>query len=339
LAFSPPLRIVALLATALVSIGAKHPRPPITLGLPLQCHFGQDCMIQNYLDDDPSANAHDFLCRGRTYDGHNGTDFRIESMDRQRAGVNVIASAPGRVLRVRDGVADISVKVGGKAAIANEECGNGMVIDDGHGWETQYCHLAKGSLRVRRGQHVRAGQVLGRVGLSGNTEFPHVHLTVRQDGKLIDPFAYGAAPGSCGGGQALWKERLSYQSGEVLSAGFSSGPVTEDAAFEHGARQPRPTATSPYLVAFVEAIGLEKGDIQKLSLTAPDGQVLVNQTDAPLDHDKAVYLFYIGKRLKAAGWAPGIYQADYSLRRGGVEVLARSFRTSIDEQTKNSFRP
>lgn len=320
---------LALLATVLVTLGARQPRPDpvLRLALPLACRLGIDCAVQNYADDDPGLDPHDFLCRGRTYQGHNGTDFRIQSLTRMHEGVAVLASAPGRVLRTRDGIPDVSVRERGAGAVANEECGNGLVIDDGHGWETQYCHLAKGSIRVKPGQRVRTATRLGLVGLSGNTEFPHVHLTVRKDGRAIDPFAYGAAPGSCGGGRMLWRDRIAYQSGQVLVAGFATRTITLADVQSFGAGQPpRPMNASPALIAFVQAIGLEKGDIQKLAIVGPDAHVIVDSEAAPLDHDKAQTIVDVGRKRPPDGWAPGVYQANYAVRRGGVDVILRTFQ-------------
>jgi hypothetical protein len=323
---------VALLATALLAVGARKPRPApvLRLGLPLACRIGIDCAVQNYVDDDPGAEPHDFLCRGRTYHGHNGTDFRLPSLARLHQGVPVLASAPGRVLRVRDGVPDLSVRERGIAAVANEECGNGVVIDDGNGWETQYCHLAKGSVRVKPGQRVRSATPLGYVGLSGDTEFPHVHLTVRKDGRVIDPFAYGATPGSCGGGRMLWRDRIVYQSGQVLVAGFATRAITmAEAQSDGAAQQPHPTRNGPALVAFVQAIGLEKGDVQRLEVVGPDARTIVASDAAPLDHDKAQAIVDVGRKTPAGGWAPGVYQANYTVHRDGVDVIMRSFQIAM----------
>ena len=323
----------AVVAMALTTLGARRPprpEPLLRLSLPLACHLGTDCAVQNYVDDDPGADAHDFLCRGRTYQGHNGTDFRIPSLARLHAGIPVLASAAGRVLRVRDGVADLSVRERGVAAVADEQCGNGVVLDDGHGWETQYCHLARGSVRVKAGQRVREGARLGLVGLSGDTEFPHVHLTVRKDGRSIDPFSYGATPGSCGGGRMLWRDRIAYQSGQVLVAGFTTRVVTMADAQAYGPdQQPRPASDGPALVAFVQAIGLEKGDVQKLAIVGPDARILAASEAAPLDHDKAQAIINVGRQRPAGGWAPGVYQASYAVHRGGVDVILRTFQIAM----------
>ena len=151
------------------------------------------------------------MCGTLTYDNHNGTDFRLTSREAERAGVDVIAAAEGRIVSVRDGQPDVSVRANGKEAVRGVECGNGVRIAHSGGFETQYCHMARGSVRVQAGQAVKAGQPLGRVGLSGMTEYPHLHFTVRREGKVVDPFAYGASPGTCGEGNSLWEQSLHAQ--------------------------------------------------------------------------------------------------------------------------------
>src|SRR5215468_2986431 len=116
------LRHSALLALWL-GVG---PTEAIELRLPIDCEIGVSCEIQNYVDLDPSSQARDYQCGSRTYNGHKGVDFRLPSLRAQRAGVNVLASAPGRVLGVRDGVPDISVRERGIGAVDNRECGNGV---------------------------------------------------------------------------------------------------------------------------------------------------------------------------------------------------------------------
>ena len=176
------------------------------LGLPLVCHLGETCWVANYVDVEPTEAARDFRCKGRTYNAHDGTDFAIRDRAVMEQGVTVIAAAPGTVLRVRDGVEDRALTdEGSKRAIAGRECGNGVVLEHDGGWQTQYCHLRRGSIRVRVGERVERGRPLGLVGLSGRTEFPHVHLTVRRNGQVIDPFTGRLQSAGCGGEEKpLW---------------------------------------------------------------------------------------------------------------------------------------
>jgi hypothetical protein len=253
----------------------------------------------------------------------------VSSMAAQRRGVNVLAAAAGTVLRARDGVADRSIRDAPAGATAGQECGNGMVIDHGGGWETQYCHLARGSVVVRPGQQVQAGAVLGKVGLSGDTEFPHVHLTVRNNGKAVDPFAWGAPAGACRAGRSLWAATPPYREGEVLVAGFAGGPVTmaqvQDAGAEPTPRPGRGTA----LVAFVQAIGLQGGDVQRLLVQGPDGAVVADNRAPPLDRDKAQTLLFSGRKAQPGGWQAGKYRAAYSVTRAGKVVVARAWDITL----------
>ena len=58
-----------------------------------------------------------------------------------------------------------------------------------------YCHLS--AITVHTGQHVVAGQNIGRVGATGNVTGPHLHLEVRVDSRPTDPelYLFGPRPG------------------------------------------------------------------------------------------------------------------------------------------------
>ena len=197
----------------------------ISLALPIKCQPGVSCFFQNYVDHEVSDKVRDYRCGGRSYDGHDGTDIRIRNLEIQRQGVEVLAAAPGRVIGGRNDMEDVSIRAAGKAAIAGKECGNGVLIEHAGGWRTQYCHMAKGSVRVKPGDQLTTGQPIGLVGLSGDTEFFHLHFTVRYRGKAVDPFAFGAPENSCGGGRSLWAaslgEQMQYRPREIIDYGFA----------------------------------------------------------------------------------------------------------------------
>ena len=142
---NPPTLIFAVF---LLNFSAVWADESLTLSLPVGCEVRGNCFVQNYVDHDPSSSYRDFSCGARTYDGHDGTDFRLPSMSAMRAGVAVLAVADGEVTGVRDGEKDISIRVIGKAAIAGRECGNGVFLRHPYGWDTQYCHLASGSVEL-----------------------------------------------------------------------------------------------------------------------------------------------------------------------------------------------
>jgi hypothetical protein len=322
------LAAFALFGVLLASApGHAAPEGP-KLALPIACTVGRTCEVQNYVDRDPGPGALDYRCGHRTYDGHKGVDIRVLDMAAQRAGVTVLAAAPGRVLRVRDGEPDISIRAPGAPSVAGKECGNGVVVDHGDGWNSQYCHMARGSLVVKPGDVVKAGDPLGKVGLSGDTEFPHLHFQMSRNGQVVDPFAPApVAVGACAQQPPLWNAAaaaaLSYRRGEVLNAGFAPGVVAQQAV-EAGGVAP-PSAASPAVAAYVRAINLELGDVIQFSLAGPDGKVLASNRSAPLDHDKAQYLSVIGRKQPAAGWPRGVYTADYQVLRQGKTALARRF--------------
>ena len=92
-------------------------------------------------------------------------------------GAEVMAAAPGRVLAVRDGVAENTPLVFPDLG-DNDALGNFVLQDLGGGRTAVYAHLRTGSVRVRPGDRLDRGQVLGQVGNSGNSFQPHLHFQV-----------------------------------------------------------------------------------------------------------------------------------------------------------------
>lgn len=66
--------------------------------------------------------------------------------------------------------------------------GRYVVIDHQSGYHTLYAHLLEAV--VRPGERVGAGQLIGRVGKTGNATGYHLHYEVHRNGQLVDPIAY-----------------------------------------------------------------------------------------------------------------------------------------------------
>lgn len=65
--------------------------------------------------------------------------------------------------------------------------GLGLIVEVNHtqGYSSLYAHMGK--IYVKVGQTVTTNDILGEVGLTGNTSGPHTHLEIHKDGKSIDP--------------------------------------------------------------------------------------------------------------------------------------------------------
>jgi murein DD-endopeptidase MepM/ murein hydrolase activator NlpD len=295
---------------------------PLRLGLPIACQLNRDCFILSYPDRDPGPPAVDFGCGRMTNDGHQGTDFAIPNLQVMAQGVPVQAAAAGKVLRIRDGVPDRRIDEPlDESAIQGTECGNGLVIDHGNGWETQYCHLRQNSLAVKPGDEVGKGTVLGLVGMSGLASFPHVHLTVRYQGQVVDPFVGTAAgPGCQVDPQPLWENFLSYVPTGVIRAGFAQQPPQLKELWEGAFEDNQLPAEIPALVFWVHLYGVLQGDEEYIQLIAPNGQLVVNQRRT-LSTSSRVWMAYAGKRNRSQTLTPGKWQGKYQLVRGKQTLI------------------
>ncbi|MDG1913311.1 MAG: M23 family metallopeptidase [Crocinitomix sp.] len=63
--------------------------------------------------------------------------------------------------------------------------GNCIIIDHGFGYQSRYAHLS--GFKVKKGDRVVRGQLIGLVGSSGKSTAPHLHYEIEKNGKKIDP--------------------------------------------------------------------------------------------------------------------------------------------------------
>ncbi|QDG79720.1 M23 family metallopeptidase [Labrenzia sp. PHM005] len=308
------------------------------LSLPVDCKLGQDCFVQNYVDLDPEPGVLDAICGSAAYDGHKGTDFRVLNT---KATANVLAAAPGIVRGARNDMADRLVQTEiDRAGVKGRECGNGVVLVHEDGWETQYCHLQKGSVAVKAGDKIARGQKLGRIGYSGLAAFAHVHLSVRKDGAVVDPF-WGRSPSkdilkACTVSEpsqetSLWQngvgDLLKDASGSLIELGFADGPMST-VDLENGSIS-SPLADSGALVFFARAINLRKGDRLVLKVQGPEGEFAAS-TGKPMPRSKAQWVAFSGRKLREKRWPAGTYQGEAVLVRNGKAVSRGTARFVLD---------
>ena len=95
---------------------------------------------------------------------HKGTDFAA------KVGTPIMSTANGKVIESR--------RKGGN--------GNYVKIRHNNTYSTQYLHMSR--RKVKRGQYVKQGEVIGWVGMTGNTSGPHVCYRFWKNGRQVDPF-------------------------------------------------------------------------------------------------------------------------------------------------------
>jgi murein DD-endopeptidase MepM/ murein hydrolase activator NlpD len=334
-----PLRVLIILVVAFLSLAVpvRAEQSQTSLSLPIRCEPGVTCWIVNYVDLLPGKGVRDYACGDATYDAqpgdqHRGTDFAVRDMAAVRDGVEVLAAADGRVLGARDGMEDVNFKDPGAPSVRNKECGNGVIIQHTDGLTTQYCHMRKGSVLVHAGDQVARGQVLGMVGLSGQTMFPHLHFQVAKNKTIVGPFVGFSRDKKCGVGEhPLWDAdtlaKLPYQPTAIFNVGFAPGKADEKAVHEGLYRDRFMSSTAPAMVAWAEIFRVLPGDTVAFVITGPTGKI-VHKNSVPIDAKKAYFYAFSGVRRKAPDWPSGVYRAEVSLIRNG-ETFSKSEQIEV----------
>ncbi len=66
--------------------------------------------------------------------------------------------------------------------------GNRVIVNHGYGYKTLYAHMSK--IKVRRGQKVTRGELIGLIGNTGLSSAPHLHYEVIKNGVKVNPIHY-----------------------------------------------------------------------------------------------------------------------------------------------------
>ncbi|MFJ1858482.1 M23 family metallopeptidase [Streptomyces anulatus] len=239
--FLPATVVLALMAaTMTLQVRAASPqgdpRPPVEVDPPVT---GRWTALNSPADKVPSHGTHvygqtyaiDIVAEPETGEGEPSARpaFRWlwPVVRRNRAfpafGTPLLAVADATVVRASDGQRDhlsrnslpalayLMLIEGNVRSIvgAHRVIGNHVILDLGEGTFAVYAHVRRGSLQVKAGDRVRAGQWLGQVGNSGNTTEPHLHF------HLMD----GPDPDSARGVPFTWRGVGVPANGEAFTAG------------------------------------------------------------------------------------------------------------------------
>lgn len=309
------LPLVLLLATTDPAFSQQPAKQPV-FDFPLDCTLGETCWTARYNDRLKGKDFQDYMCGKRTQNIHYGTDFAIRDLGIMQEGVAVLAAATGKVLGVRDGEPDISSREQDPAVLKGKECGNGIMLNHGGGWTTQYCHLKKDSILIKHGTIVNKGQKIGEIGLSGNTEYPHLHFTVRHKKTRIDPFDAKPVGTTCTKNNdlanSLWSHPITYEEMALVYVSLSETPPTKKSRW-----QPQPNALGTDAKSILIAgrvFGGKKGDVWTMKITRPDGSVFFRKEHAQ-ERDRQFQLTYSGKKRPPGGFQKGLWEGEVTVTR------------------------
>jgi murein DD-endopeptidase len=129
---------------------------------------------------------------GKTYQGDSGDNKNYRAY-----GAEIHAVADGVVTSTKDGIPQNIPNKPPVVPITFETIGgNNVITEIGDGLYAFYAHLQPGSLRVKVGDKVRRGQVLGLLGNSGNSSEPHLHFHICNGNSELGceglPYAFAA---------------------------------------------------------------------------------------------------------------------------------------------------
>ena len=306
-----------------------------TLEWPVDCILGETCWVARYMDRSSNGDRLDHACGKRTQNNHKGTDITLSDTGKMARGVSVNAAAAGTVFRLRDGMANDLLQKEGRSAIKGRECGNAIILQHAGGWQTQYCHLQENSFLVQVGDSVEAGDPLALIGLSGESEFPHLHFMVRapqtneNSNRDIDPFDSGRfKDNQCDAPDiSLWSHETPYQEAALL-------PPVIDTERRSRATMWAPQnetlpANSDALIVQARGFHALAGDTWRIRLTDPSGKVRVNQT-IEQKADRQRILAFAGLRKPPSGFKTGVWHAEVQLVRARHMIGSMSSTVTVE---------
>jgi hypothetical protein len=197
------LAVVLLSVVGLALASRWPPAEPVDVTFPL----GNGTYLVVNGGSQALTNAHLGTLEGERFAPYRGQSYGVDLVRINRIGFRVagllpadpaaylifgdpvLAPCPGRVLFAEDGAADMPPPQPDRAHMA----GNHVILDCGSVWVV-LGHLQRGSVAVHVGQITEVGQVLGRVGNSGNTGEPHLHVHAQRPGATTAPLSGEPVP-------------------------------------------------------------------------------------------------------------------------------------------------
>lgn len=290
----------------------------IDLLFPVACRVMTDCWITNHVDlDNNSGRSEDYMCGKKTRDGSLSTHISLGNIQDVTLNMAVIASA--------DGTIDFAGNIGGF-------CGGRILIDHGGGWESSYCHLNLNTLQVSEGDTVTQGQILGSIGMSGQSSWPHLSFALLRNGMAFDPFSGRTNLEGCSKkSQPLWAGGMNplYEPAQVTNIGFTVEALDNDAILRGNiADVTEIAAATPQLTLWAMLMNVMEGDLITMRVLEPSGRIL-NETETTAQTDRDYFPVIFMTRRNNFIWDNGDYRGSITITRrvNDNEITVGQFTT------------
>ncbi|MFO0869190.1 MAG: Calx-beta domain-containing protein [Pirellulales bacterium] len=284
--------------------------PPVKFAQPMGGIPLVDWTVVNYVDVDPRGGSQaDYMGGGVVYDGHDAHDLTLANFARMDLGIPIFAAAAGTVDFTQDGNFDREV-------VGNSRPANIVQIDHGGGWKTLYFHMASGSIAVKVGDVVSAGQLIGLVGSSGSSTDAHLHFAILHNGGHVEP-QYDPT--------AYWLRPRDYQLDQPVTV--QDAGITNYAPWSDFKERPSDinvfsTATTWPLWFWFRLSHLKNGDSIQVKWYRPNGTLYTTyNSTANGDQRLAGY----GWSFDSTAWKSSLGTWRVAVEMGGVELVSRTF--------------
>lgn len=304
---------------------SREPNPPLALKLPVSCQLEESCWLVNYPDVQKEEGYQDYKGGKNTYEGNKGTYFAVKTFIDIKNGTPAHAADDGKVIFVRNNIED-NYPLGDKDTEKEPPfCGNAVVIEHNHGWKTAYCHLKKGSISVKQGDFTTAGAQIGQIGLSGQTEFPHLYFTVLKGENYFDPFSGLQLNGKENKNKykPLWginaRDNLKYRDVILTNIGVSAEDPSLYSVKQGSYKNIELLYDEPEIFIWVYGFHFKKKDIIKLTLYNPDQEKVMNDF-IRVSSGNIENLVSFKKKKKKEKWKPGFYNVKINYIKTGLKL-------------------
>ena len=196
-------------------------------------------------------------------------------------------------------------------------CGVRILIEHDRGWETSYCHLKPDPIMVRTGQTVKKGQIIGAIGMTGRTRWPHLSFAVIRNGMIFDPFSGKSNIEGCSAqSEPMWNAGYNppYEPAHVTSLGFHNGVPNPQSVLMGMTNDEAILEQVKVISLWGMMMNVMDGDEIHLQIIAPSGRI-EKENIIPITFDKDYMPIFIIANRGNLLWERGIYTGKITIMR------------------------